>query len=41
MPGPHRIWATVAELKGQTHTLRDIQQDLEYLELDGMPSKGG
>lgn len=40
-PGPHSLWISVSQLKGQTQTLRDTQEDPRDLGLDGMPGMGG
>lgn len=40
-PSPQGLWTSVSQLKGQTQTLRDTQEDLRNLELDEMPGTGG
>lgn len=40
-PSPYGLWTSVSQLKGQTQTLRDTQEDLRNLELDGVPGRGG
>lgn len=40
-PSLHSLWASVSQMKAQTQTLRDTQQDLEDLECVGIIHKGG